>query len=50
MPSYVKRGGFRPVLPGSYIVEMSVEKEKWAIFAWKDHELMHMIEKGYQIK
>lgn len=47
LPNYTKVAGFRPVLPGSFFVEMSGVNKRWGMLAWKDHHLAHAIAHGY---
>lgn len=45
LPDYSIAAGYRPVMPGCYVVEMS--GEKWKLHAWRDEQFAHMIKNGY---
>lgn len=49
LPSYVKMNGYRVVLPGCYIVEMSGVAGDWRITPWRDDHLFHAIANGYKV-
>lgn len=48
-PGYSKASGYRPLIPGCMIAEMSGGVNKWKIRAWRDEDLIHAISRGYQI-